>query len=156
MHTQLRLASIFSDHMVLCRNRNIRIFGEAETGREIVVSIHDHTASCAAVKSKFEAVLPPMPHGGPYILTVSDGESTLTFADIFIGDVYFAGGQSNMEWPLEQSENGPELVKTLGNPMIRYVNFPHNAWLDKNALRHERNMRWKVLEPCRCAYCAHA
>jgi sialate O-acetylesterase len=70
---------------------------------------------------------------------------------VMIGDVYFAGGQSNMEWPLEQALNGPELVRTLDNPMIRYCNFPHNAWLDEKALAEERKMRWKPFTPGACA-----
>ena len=150
MHTQFRLASIFSDHMVLCRNRNIRIFGEAETGREIIVSINDHTASCAAVKSKFEAVLPPMPHGGPYTLTVSDGESTLTFTDILIGDVYFAGGQSNMEMKLEDSQDGARYVREAKYPSIRYCNFPVQAVLDDETLAKERETAWQIVAPNAC------
>ena len=150
MLTQFRLASIFSDHMVLCRNRNIRIFGEAETGREIIVSINDHTASCAAVKSKFEAVLPPMPHGGPYTLTVSDGESTLTFTDILIGDVYFAGGQSNMEMKLEDSQDGARYVREAKYPSIRYCNFPVQAVLDDETLAKEREMAWQTVAPNAC------
>lgn len=150
MHTQLRLASVFSDHMVLCRGRNIRIFGEAETGREIKVSLHDHTASCAAVKGKFEAVLPPMLHGGPYTLTVSDGETTLAFSDVLIGDVYFAGGQSNMEMKLVDSQDGARCVREADFPLIRYCNFPVQAVLDDETLQKERETVWRAVAPNAC------
>lgn len=150
MPTQMRLASVFGDHMVLCRNRNVRVFGEAQTGREIVVSIHDHTASCTAVKSKFEAVLPPMTHGGPYVLTVSDGETTLYFADVLIGDVYFAGGQSNMEMALEASETCARYVSGADYPQIRYCNFPVQAVLDEETLRMERDTAWRAVAPELC------
>ncbi|MFH1880396.1 MAG: hypothetical protein ABIK64_06350, partial [Bacillota bacterium] len=64
MSVILRLASAFGDHMVLCRDQNIRVFGEAESGREVTVHIQDDTASCTAVKGQFEAALPPMAAGG--------------------------------------------------------------------------------------------
>ena len=150
MGQSLRLAAVFGDHMVLSRGKNVRIFGEAADGAEIVLTLNGQTVGTAVYQGRFEAVFAPMEAGGPYTLTVTDGETTLTFRDVMIGDVYLAGGQSNMEWPLEQSQNGPELVMTLDNPMIRYVNFPHNAWLDDNALIEERKMRWKTLEPDAC------
>lgn len=150
MKQQLQLAAVFTDHMVLSRNKNIRIFGAAADGAKVSVSLAGQTVQTAAYHGRFEATLAPMPAGGPHTLTVSDGETALTLTDVMIGDVYFAGGQSNMEWPLEQSEGGPTLVKTLDNPLIRYVNFPHNAWLDDDALAQERSMRWKALKPGEC------
>ncbi|MBN1776586.1 MAG: sialate O-acetylesterase [Clostridiales bacterium] len=148
--SNLQLAAVFTDHMVLCRKKNVRVFGTAADSAEVTLSIAGQTVKTLARKGRFEAALAPMPAGGPYTLTVTDGDTTLTFADVMIGDVYFAGGQSNMEWPLEQAEVGPELVKTLDEPMIRYINFPHNAWLDDSALAEERKMRWKPLKPSEC------
>jgi len=148
--SNLQLASVFTDHMVLCRDKNVRIFGQAAAGREITLHIAGQTATTAAYGGRFEAALAPMPAGGPHTLSVTDGETTLTLTDVMIGEVYFAGGQSNMEWPLEQAEGGPELVGTLDAPMIRYINFPHNAWLDNGALKEERKMRWKPLKPGEC------
>ena len=150
MRQSLCLAAIFGDHMVLSRGKNVRIFGQARGGAAVTVTIAGQRAEAAAKNGRFEAVLAPMDAGGPHTLTVTDGETTLRFTDVLIGDVYFAGGQSNMEWPLEQALGGPELVKTLDHPLIRYVNFPHNAWLDESALAEERRMRWKPFAPGRC------
>ena len=65
MECSLQLAWIFGDHMVLCRDRNIRVFEEAADGRKVTVHINDHTASCTAVKGNFDTVLPPMRPEGP-------------------------------------------------------------------------------------------
>ena len=151
MSQSLRLAAVFGDHMVLCRGKNVRVFGEAADGAAVTLTLAGQRAETVSHQGRFEAVFAPMEAGGPHTLTVTDGETALTITDVLIGDVYFAGGQSNMEWPLEQAENGPELVKTLDNPLIRYVNFPHNAWLDGRALDEERAMRWKALRPGECA-----
>ena len=150
MTVSLRPAPIFSDHMVLCRNWNIRIFGEAESRREITVSIHHHTAKCTAVKGRFEAVLPPMPHGGPFELTVTDGQTTLVFQDVLIGDVYFAGGQSNMEMRLKDTQDGDRYTAGADYPMIRYCNYPVQAYLDEKTLSWERKNKWRDVSPGRC------
>jgi len=38
-----------------------------------------------------------IPVGGPYTLTLADDETSLTFTDLYVGDLWLLGGQSNME-----------------------------------------------------------
>lgn len=38
-----------------------------------------------------------IPVGGPYTLTLSDDINSVTFTDLYVGDVWLLGGQSNME-----------------------------------------------------------
>ncbi len=151
MNQTLQLAAIFSSHMVLSRGKNIRIFGEAAQGAVIAVTLAGQRVETMARGGQFEAVFAPMEAGGPYTLTAADGNTTLTLNDVMIGDVYLAGGQSNMEWPLAQAQGGPELIKTLDQPMIRYVNFPCIAWPDEAGRARERQMRWKPLKPNACS-----
>ena len=146
----LKLAAIFSHHMVLCRNQNIRIFGQAQSGQTVTVSIHDHTVSSKAVKGEFMVTLPPMEFGGPYTLTVTDGASTLRFTDIMIGDVYFAGGQSNMEMPLKDTQDAENYIAQAEYPSIRYCNYPVQGYLDDKVLAREQKTKWKVVKPGSC------
>ncbi len=150
MPDTLRLAPIFSDHMVLCRKQPIRVFGEAVSGRTISISIHHHTATVVAVKGHFEALLPPMEHGGPYTLHVTDGELTITFSDVMIGDVYFAGGQSNMEMRLKDTKDGIQYANDADMPLIRYCTYPVQAVLDASTLAWERKTKWHVVQPNAC------
>ena len=84
------------------------------------------------------------------MLTVSDGESTLTLTDVMIGDVYLAADRATWNGRWSNPKAAPELIKTFDQPLIRYVNFPHNAWLDERAFALEREMRWKPLKPGEC------
>ncbi len=147
MGETLRLAAVFGDHMVLCRGKNVRIFGQGAQGAAVTLTLAGQTVRAHARDGRFEAVFAPMEAGGPHTLTVTDGATALSFADVMIGDVYFAGGQSNMEMLLEHTENGPELARTLDRPLIRYINFPRNAWLDEQALQA---MCWKAVSPGQC------
>lgn len=150
MKTTLRLASVFSDSMVLCRDHNIRIFGEAHSGRTVTVTFYHHTACTTAVKDKFEVVLPPMAFGGPYTLTVTDGETELIFRDVLVGDVYLAGGQSNMEFALINSQDGKRYTEEADYPSIRYCNFPVQGYLDAETIEKEHETAWKSIAPGTC------
>lgn len=151
MGTQFRLASVFSDHMVLSRNHPIRLFGEAESGTRIMATLNGSTASATAREHRFEIVLPPMTAEGPHILTVTCGDETLAFYDVMIGEVYLAGGQSNMELELQNADDGKRLVAEANHPDIRFYNVPKQPWLDAAARAAERATRWHVVTPGACA-----
>ena len=148
--TTLCLPAVFSNHMILCRNRAIRVWGQAETGRKITVSIGENSACTIANEQAFTLRMPPMPAGGPHRFTVTDGVTTLALQDVLIGDVYLAGGQSNMELELQNSDNGKSYVHNASNAMIRFYQTPRCAWLDEQALRLARESGWRVLRPDAC------
>ena len=143
MNERFRLASVFTDHMVLCQNRPIRIFGEAQDGIPLKAALHGGKANTIARSGRFELVLPPMPAGGPYTLTVNDGQSVYTCVDVLIGEVYLAGGQSNMELELQNADDGQRLVAEASNSQIRYYNVPKQPWLTQQALEDERHSSWQ-------------
>ena len=151
MSEDFRLASVFTDHMVLCQNRPIRLFGQAQDGTQLTATLHDSTASTTAQHGRFEILLPPMPAGGAYTLTVTDGHHGYTFVDVLIGEVYLAGGQSNMELELQNADDGQRLVAQANNNQIRYYNVPKQPWLTQQALENERSSRWQALTPGMCA-----
>jgi sialate O-acetylesterase len=150
MKTEFRLAAVFSDHMVLCRNRPARLFGTAEDGQKVTATVAGRTACVTARGGRFELALPPISAGGPYELSVTDGESELKFSDVYFGEVYLAGGQSNMEMELKDAGGGPEQVAGSDLPLIRYYNVPKCPWIDETALAAERETCWKLIKPGEC------
>lgn len=90
----MKLAAIFTDGMVLQRNREIRIFGECEG--DGFVDFRDTRVPFSAQNGRFLATLPPCSAGGPYTLTVTVGDESVTLTDVLVGDVLIASGQSNM------------------------------------------------------------
>ena len=125
---QLTVAPLFNDHAVLQRGKPVAIWGWAKAGSKISVSIAGKTAQATTPKNgKWMATLPAMPGGGPYELTIKSGAETLSFTDVWLGEVWLCSGQSNMEWKLSQAHNyGTE--KPLANqPMIRQFYVPHEV-----------------------------
>ena len=123
MIAQLSMPSFFSDHMVLQREKPIRIWGTAHSGEKISVTLGDIKKSIRADKNgKWLVSLPPMQAGGPYTLTVKSPEQSLSFSDILIGEVWICSGQSNMEFRLRSANHAVEEIAAANYPQIRSFN----------------------------------
>ncbi|MFO0060364.1 MAG: sialate O-acetylesterase, partial [Planctomyces sp.] len=99
---ELRLAGVFSDHMVLQRQVPVRIWGQAAAGAAVQVSFAGQQVRCTAdADGVWQAVLEPLSaESGGRELTVSSGDQQVTVQDVLVGEVWLLGGQSNMEMPL--------------------------------------------------------
>ncbi len=119
--SELKLAPIFSEHMVLQRDIPLEIFGQAKPGKNITLEIADQTASAESDNNgEWTINLPPLKTGGPYVMTVGCEEKRITLKDVLVGDVWFCSGQSNMELPLAQTIDGTEELKNFTDqPNIR-------------------------------------
>ena len=118
----LKLPYVFGDHMVLQQGKRFRVYGTANAGQEIVVRMAGQTAeTIAGDDGRWAVSLPPMEAGGPYRLEV-EGERTIAFDDVLVGEVWIAAGQSNMEWPLEKCATAEEELARASNPRIRLLN----------------------------------
>jgi sialate O-acetylesterase len=115
----VKVARIFSDNMVLQRDMNSPVWGTANPGEQVTVTIDGFsTATKAGPDGTWKVYLPVFKAGGPYTLTVK-GENEITFSDVLFGDVWVASGQSNMEWRLENANNGAQEVNDANYPQIR-------------------------------------
>ncbi|MDE6594686.1 MAG: sialate O-acetylesterase, partial [Oscillospiraceae bacterium] len=83
------LAAVFTDHMVLQRNKNINIWGCAYTATDVTVELCGKSVTTRAESGKWKAVLPPMEAGGPYELKVTDKSGgEIVLHDVMIGEVW--------------------------------------------------------------------
>lgn len=116
----MKLNPIFSSHMVLQRDKEIRIFGEGK-GEGSVIFLGE-IKSFVSEGDTWEIVLPARGAGGPYTMNlVLDGEAT-SVTDIMIGDVYLLAGQSNAE--LKMEEINPPKTDLAANDRIRFYHVP--------------------------------
>ena len=89
----LETASLFGDGAVLCREREIRIFGRADSGKTVTVRLRDSRGNLLAEecgtagKNRFEITLPPQRAQTGCTLTVASGDEQVTAEDIAVGDV---------------------------------------------------------------------
>jgi len=98
---EITLPALFTDHMVLQRDKSI---AEATTR--------------AGADSTWRLALQPMSAGGPHTLTIA-GADTVTLTDVLVGEVWVASGQSNMEWPLQATNNAEDEIQAADYPNVR-------------------------------------
>jgi sialate O-acetylesterase len=91
----VQLHGLFTDNMVLQRDAPLAVYGQGDDGEAVTVQCNGSTASTRVVNGRWQAMLPPMPAGGPYILSVA-GKNTVTLQNVLLGDVWVCTGQSNM------------------------------------------------------------
>ncbi len=116
------LPHVFSDHMVLQRDRPVPVWGTAQPGAKVTVLWQGKKVRVKADAEGFwRALLPATPAGGPYVLTIND----TALEDILVGDVFLCSGQSNMELPVERCLDAvAEEIKDYANPNVRYLGVP--------------------------------
>ena len=115
------LYTTFQDHAVLQRDKPIPVWGLTRPRAKVTVTFGSETASVTADASgKWQAVLAPLPAGGPYAMTAqSSAGKTQTIKDVLLGDVYLCSGQSNMEMPVRVVPNYDADIREATNPNIR-------------------------------------
>ncbi len=123
IQAELKLPAIFSDHAVLQRDMKVPVWGWADPGEEVNVSIAGQTQKATADdKGKWRVTLEPLSVGEqPLKLVVEGKNSRLERNDILVGEVWLCSGQSNMEWPVTESWNADLVIPAANEPAIRLV-----------------------------------
>jgi sialate O-acetylesterase len=146
---EVRLPAILSSHMVLQRDRPIHIWGWSNPGEKVSVALHGVSRDVTGdALGNWSVFLPPESAGGPYQLSVAS-TNKLVLDDILIGDVWFASGQSNMEFPLTGWPGAPmkdsaREIAGATQPQIRLLYIPHKA---ADFPLFNREASWKVCTP---------
>ena len=140
----LKVANIFTDDMVLQRDKNIAVWGLDDKGRRVTVTLNGVSVSAVADDNgKWLCTLPPMSAGGEYEMTVSDEYNSFTFKGIMIGEVWLCGGQSNMELELQNEVHGKDVLASLDESCnVRFYYTQKRGYIDEMFYADEANTRW--------------
>ena len=102
-HARPVLPPLFSDNMVIQQQTNAPIWGQAKPGRQVTVTASwdgKTIKTTADAQGNWRTALQTPAAGGPYTITVSDGQK-LTLQNVMVGEVWLCSGQSNMEMPID-------------------------------------------------------
>ncbi len=117
----VKLPAVISDNMVLQRGKAARLWGWAEPGEQIMVSVSWRNMAwgvTADKNGKWSLVMTPPKTAGPYEMTFS-GKNTTTIKNILVGEVWVCSGQSNMQWSVARSANHEQEIAEADYPNIR-------------------------------------
>jgi sialate O-acetylesterase len=120
------LCPLFASHMVLQRDIADPVWGWAEPGTVVTVSVGDKVMTATAdAGGRWQAKLAPMPAGGPVTLRITAANyPDQTLDDVLVGDVWLCSGQSNMTLNMNSVTNAKQEIADADHPKIRLFTVP--------------------------------
>lgn len=117
---EVRLPAIFSDRMILQRSPQTPVWGWANPGEQVKVTMGDRTAGAIADSGGQWKVALDLTKQGiqPSEMEIS-GQNRIVLRDVLVGQVWLASGQSNMGFRLSRSIGAKEAIAQSANPLIR-------------------------------------
>jgi sialate O-acetylesterase len=141
------LNSLFTNDMVLQRGIEDPIWGWADPGTNVTVSLSGKTATATAGDDgKWMVKIGPFDAGGPYDLTVSTGAKQEKLTNVLIGDVWLCSGQSNMSMGIGIAKDAQQEISQADHPQLRLYTVP-NVIAEKPTADLATRPQWMVCTP---------
>lgn len=144
---EVKLPNILSDSMVLQQQAETPIWGWAEPGEKVTVTVGDETHEASAGDDgRWQVKLAPRKASSePIEIKIAGANNEITLKDVLVGEVWICSGQSNMEWSVARSANPKEEIAAAKYPNIRLFNVPGHI---KNAEPQPNTPGdWKACSP---------
>ena len=150
----LRVNPLFTDGCVLCRGREIAVFGTAEAGEAVTVRLESadggllaEALTAAGADGGFLAYLAPQEAATGLRLSVRSASGCHAASDVAVGEVFLAGGQSNMELALCNADGGRDEIAAHDDPLLRFFDVPKWARDCPQADAAFAGTRWQSMTP---------
>jgi sialate O-acetylesterase len=148
----VKLGALFTDHMVLQQQSKVALWGWSKPNSKVKITTSWNkviSVASADANGKWRIKVSTPVAGGPFEITFDDGQ-LLKLRDILIGEVWFCGGQSNMEMPLKGYKGQPilgsnEAILKSTNSKIRVYTVPR--WSITEKQENSKESAWKLANP---------
>ena len=153
----LKLAELFQNGMTLQRQKPIRLWGSSDCAQNLTVSLNGETLlRDVPVDGIFSLTLPPQEAMCDAELSIAGTVDTLTLSRVDIGEVWIAGGQSNMEFLLRYDAEGKEQIRSANDPHLRFYDVGEYTFPGEKEQTHKDNSeawdRWMAFQPDAAEY----
>jgi sialate O-acetylesterase len=146
---ELRLPSIFSDHMVLQSGKAVPVWGWADPGEGVAVEFAGQSQSTTAnADGKWTVKLDALEASGEsreLVVKSLTRNRSLKVANVLVGEVWAGGGQSNMEFDLKALTDSAAEIEASANPTLRQFHVLKNPSADAPA--DDVQGFWSVARP---------
>ena len=145
----LNLASIFQSGMVLQREKVGHIWGMTGPGEKVSLDIlGQHIEGQADVEGRFSIEYEPLNATKSADVVVRAGNEAVVLEDVAVGEVWIAGGQSNMEFHMRYERNLEDIKPECNNSHIRFFDVPEIAFEEqKKAFDYSKMGIWRKANP---------
>jgi len=147
MYAKVTLPQLFQQGMVVQRGKPIPVWGKADAGESVVVTLNKkQAATTAGADGRWRVDLPAMKAGGPYTMEVrSERGEVREIGDVLVGDVWLCSGQSNTDVTVERVYPWyTKAIDTYENTQIRLFRVQNET--DTHGVRDDirpTSINWK-------------
>lgn len=141
----VELSGVFGNNMVLQRDRDVPVWGTGRPGERVQLDFGGQSvAGTVGADGKWQLMLKPMKADARNRVLTVKGDNTLTLTNVLVGDVWLCVGQSNMEFHLNDAENGAEYARNAADNAIRLVRTPR-GWSRTPSVN--AGVSWNICSP---------
>jgi sialate O-acetylesterase len=128
----VRLPDVIGSSMVLQQKQKVPIWGTAEPGEAVTVTLGKQKKTVVADGSgRWRVDLGKLAASStPQVMTIA-GKNTITLTDILVGEVWLVAGQSNMQRLLRETADGDAVQAAANHPNIRLFNVSREVAFKK-------------------------
>ncbi len=143
----VRPAAIFSDNSVFQRNAPVRIWGTATPGETVTVSFagQQKTAMTDPDGSWIVTLDPMEACSAPRTMECASftGNQQSEIANVLVGEVWIAGGQSNMAATMKRYSQTALDISEASDPLLRMATIPRRDFEGDNS----ESPQWQAATP---------
>jgi len=144
VRADVRLAAIFSDHMVLQRDRPLPVWGWGEPGENVRVVLGNESAdTIVSEDGRWQCTLGSQSVSRDAMDLIVSASNEIRIRDVLLGDVWLCSGQSNMEWALGGCDAADD-IRTSDYPLIRHFGVEYHF---ASTPQRDVKGRWSVSKP---------
>ncbi len=123
------LAPLFTDGVVLQREKPIPIWGRAEPGQKLAVTFQDQNVRTTAdAQGRWIVYLDAVvASSDPHEIVVAAANESVVVRDVVVGEVWLASGQSNMEWTISNVHPEEQKIAAVDLPLVRHLKIERST-----------------------------
>lgn len=139
----IRLARIFQNGMTLQRQKTIKIWGSTDCPQQVTVTLNDVIlVENVTIEGNFALALPAQEAAMDAVLTITGSNDIVKLTKVDIGEVWIAGGQSNMEFLLRYDAEGDAQIAAANDEHFRFYDVGEYSFPEEEATSKRDNTGW--------------
>lgn len=148
LDAQIRVTSLFGDHMILQQNSTNAIWGFGAPGEKVTLSSSwgEKVSTTTDPNGKWIAFLATPSYGTGFSIDIQ-GDNKIQLRDVAIGEVWLCAGQSNMGWAVGNTVSGEEDAKKANHPNLRIYRSAREHWHEPIDENRDRLAKWEKCTP---------
>jgi len=140
--------TLLSHHAVWQRDRLLPLTGTAAPGAWVSLAFRGKTYATTADRlGHWGLCVGPFAPGGPDDAVLTLGETSITFDNILVGDVWVCSGQSNMTMALRDCDEGDQAIASATHPNLRLMTVPRTVAEKNFSLALPPDTQWQTCSP---------